>query len=80
MAEYDRDETEDSTSLIEKAKKFIQDCWGRTLGPKGGPGSSQISIEDVRFNPKGWRRDSSWQQAVMIVVSFRGQNQGSGIF
>ena len=37
MAEYDREETEDNTSLIEKAKKFLQDGCGCTLGPKGGP-------------------------------------------
>ena len=47
MAEYDCEETEDSTSLIEKAKRFLQDGCGCTLGPKGGPCSSQFSIEDV---------------------------------
>ena len=72
MAEYDREETEDNASFIGKAKKCIKDGCGCTLGPKGGPCSSQFLIEDVRFNLNNSLEISTGEIDLVILANIQG--------
>ena len=72
MAEYGPEEKKGRTSLIEKGKKCSQDGCGYTLGLKGGPSSSQLSIEDVHFNLINCLELSMGEIDVVILMNIQG--------